>query len=545
MIHHYCHLQTGFYFLVFMTAAALNARSLNLEDKMLLVTAAGPEPLNCFTQTLEDLYCFWNEMDDGDPSKYRFSYQYLYQDDNERKECHLSVQRIGGNMNRYICTLPTMDVSLFAPLEIEVSLNSSRVKQRLIIYINNAVVLDPPSNVTVQRTGKPGQLHVKWSAPQLKYLENSLLYEVNFSSVGSNMQKVETVKEKTECTILKLKPQTEYLVSVRAKPDGVSIDGYWTEWSKPVSAITDSDFDPLILTMSLVLVMIIMLLFLTILMTHRRMIKEKIWPLVPSPENMFDGLFTVYQGNFQEWLNWSSAQIWWNLQFFSTDEIASALEILSETKTFPLGLPAAKHQEGFLDERSCLVSGPNPFKPQQDKGLVGEGKPAAGAPEGPDTREVYVVLNQNFFAGRPSLPDTCSLVQSSNDVSDEGMPLTLLFEGSRPGSEDDKSSVGENSSGRDSISRQSSLSSRIELGTPEQQVAFHSDPSGQLLYLSPLRFKLESDRNYPYLLMSDSGISADFSTTDVPSHRNTASSYTNLYKREDLPKCLHTVHLES
>ncbi|XP_048378136.2 erythropoietin receptor isoform X1 [Stegostoma tigrinum] len=536
MIHLCCHLKIGSYLLVFSTAAILNARSMNLEDKMLLVTAAGSEQLNCFTQTLEDLYCFWTEMDDGDPSEYRLSYQYLYQDDNEKKECHLSAQRIGSNMSRYICTLPTMDVSLFAPLEIEVSLNSSVAMTRRVIYINNIVVLDPPSNVTVQRTGKPGQLHVKWSAPQLKYLENSLLYEVNFSSVGSNVQKVETIKEKTECIILKLESQTEYLVSIRAKPDGVSIDGYWTAWSKPVSAITDSDLDPLILSLSLVLVVIIMLLFLTILMTHRRMIKEKIWPLVPSPENMFDGLFTVYRGNFQEWLNWSSAQIWWNLQFFSTDEPATTLEILSETKTYCPGLPAIKHQEAFLGERSFLVSRPNPFKLQRNEGLL----------EAPDAREVYVVLNQNFFPGRPSLSDSCSLAQSSNDVSEEEMPLKLLFESSRPGSEEDRSSIGENSSQQDCISRQSSLSNRIEAGSPETRIAFDYakyDPSGRLLYLNPLRFKWESDRNY--LLMSDSGISADFSTTDIPSHGDIASSYTNLYKRDDLPKCLQIIHPES
>ncbi|XP_041032922.1 erythropoietin receptor isoform X2 [Carcharodon carcharias] len=545
MVHPHCHQKIGSYLFVLSAAAVLKARSLNLENN-----TGGSESLSCFTKTLEEFFCFWDEWNGGNNNKYRLSYQYLYQDDGEKKECPLSMERIGDNMIRYICTFPMMDVSLFAPLEIEVSLNSSVITSRQDIYINKLVILDPPSNVTVQRTGKPDQIHVKWSAPQLKYLENSLMYEVNFSSVGSNVQKVETIKKKTECIITKLKSQTEYLVSIRAKPDGLSIDGYWTVWSEPVSVITDSDLDPLILSLSLVLVMIIMLLFLTLLMTHRRVIKEKIWPLVPSPENMFDGLFTVYRGNFQEWLGRSSVQIWWNLQFFSTNEPASALEILSEVKTFPPDLVKIKHQEVFLDEQSFLVPGFDPLKLQRET-LMDEGKLPARVQVPSDNREAYVILNQNFLSGNTSLSDACSLTQNSNDVSDEEMPLQLLFESSGMSSQEDKSSTrGEDSLQDASISCQSSLSSGIEQGSPVTLTCFDyakCDSGGQLLYLNPLRVKLERDRYYPYLQMSDSGVSADFSITDFQLRRNTVDTgaYTNLYRREDFPECTHASGSES
>ncbi|XP_067877223.1 erythropoietin receptor [Heterodontus francisci] len=538
MIHPSCHWKLGSYLLVLSTAAVLESRSLNLEGKMLLVAAVGLKKLNCFTQTLEDFYCFWDERDSGNTSEYRLSYQYQYQDEGEKKECPLSMQRIGSNMTRYTCTLPMMAVSLFAPLDIEISRNSSVIMSRKDIYINSLVVLDPPSNVTVQRTGKPGQLHVKWLAPQLKYLENSLIYEVNFSSVGSNVQKVETIKGKTECIILNLKAHTEYLVSIRVKPDGVSIDGYWTVWSKSVSAVTDSDLDPLILSLSLVLILIIMLLFLTILMTHRRIIKEKIWPLVPSPENMFDGLFTVYRGNFQEWLGRSSAQIWWNLQFFSTDEPATALEILSEVKTFPPGSVKVWHKDIFLAGQSLLDTGSDALKLQQQ---TDEGKSPVRAQVAPDNREAYIVLNHNFLSGSSFLADACSFTHSGNDVSEEEMPLHLLFESSRMSFQVAKSSAEgeENSSQHASVSSQSSLSSGIEQGSPVALTDFDYakyGPSGQLLSLSPLRLKLENDTNYPYLLMSDSGVSADYSVTDFQSRTNKADTgiYTNLYRREDL-----------
>ncbi|XP_078091043.1 erythropoietin receptor [Mustelus asterias] len=547
MIHPRSQRKIGFYLVMLSAAAVLKAGSLNLEEKMLQVAGVGSKPLNCFTQTLEDFLCFWDKRDGGgNTSEYRLFYQYM-QDDGEKKECLLSTERIGSNMSRYICTFPMIDVFLFAPLEIEVSLNSVIVVRRNI-YINSVVILDPPSNITVQRTEKPDQLHIKWSAPQLKYLENTLMYEVKFSSVGSSVQKVETIK-KTEFLILGLKSQTEYLISIRAKPDGIAIDGYWTVWSQPVSAITESDLDPLILILSLILVMIVLLLFLTIFVTHRRTIKEKIWPLVPSPENMFDGLFTVYRGNFQEWLGRSSGQIWWGLQFFSSDEQATALEILSEVKTFPPDLAKVKRQEVFLDEQDFLFSGSEPFKLRRED-LMDEGKWPARGTGTPDNTEAYVVLNQNFLPGVSSLHQARRFTLSSNDVSDEEMPLQLLFESSRLSSREESSSTAEEEYSRgDSMSRQSSLSSGIEQGSPVTPTRFdhaRDNPGGQLLYLNPLRFKLERDRTYPSLQISDSGVSADFSMVDFLSRRNTADLgiYTNLYRREDLPECVRASNSE-
>ncbi|XP_067829172.1 erythropoietin receptor [Heptranchias perlo] len=542
MINAGCHRKMGFYLLVLSVAVVLKARPLNPEDKMLLVTAAGSEKLNCFTQALEDFSCFWDEKDSGNSSEYRFFYQYQYED--VKKECPLSTERIVSDMTRYICKFPMMDVSLFAPLDIEVSSNSCIVMSRKDMYINHAVLLDPPSNVTVQQTGKPGQLHVKWSAPQLKYLENSLMYEVNFSSAGSSVQKVEIIKGKTECIILKLKSQTEYHVSIRVKPDGVSMDGYWTIWSKPVSATTVSDLDPLILSLTLVLILIIMLLSLSILKTYHRTIKEKIWPLVPSPENMFDGLFTVYRGNFQEWLGRSSGQIWWNLQFFSTDEPPTVLEVLSEIKTFPPGLAKIRHQDVFLDEQSFLVAGSDALKLQQQT-LMDEGKLPVRVQIAPDAKDAYIVLNQNFLPNNTFLSDACGFTHSSNDVSEEALPLQLLFENPGVSLYEDKDSTEEeeeDSSLHASISCQFSESSGIEQGSPVSFIGFDYakyDPSGQLLYLSPLKFKLESDAYYPYLLMSDSGVSADYSMTDFQSLKDKADTeiYTNLCRRDD--------HLES
>lgn len=59
---------------------------------------------------------------------------------------------------------------------------------RAVVFI--AVLLDPPMNLSVRQTGKPGQLHMKWLPPPLKYMDDSIIYEVGFSTVGSELRKV-------------------------------------------------------------------------------------------------------------------------------------------------------------------------------------------------------------------------------------------------------------------------------------------------------------------------------------------------------------------
>ncbi|XP_078285489.1 erythropoietin receptor-like [Rhinoraja longicauda] len=533
----------GLYPLMWSVAAILRETPSNLDVKILQVTTAAADKLKCFTQTLEDFTCVWDEQDWSGGREYRFFYQ--YQDGDTKKECQLSVETYGGNITRHICSLPLVEVSLFAPLDIEVLLNSSIILSKRDMYINHMVVLDPLTNVTVRPTGKAGQLHVHWSQPPFKYLGNSLMYEVNFSTVGSGVQKVETVKGKTECTILKLKPQTEYVVSIRAKPDGVSMDGYWTSWSKPVSAFTDSDLDPLIISLSTVLILITALLLLMVFLSNRRMIKKAFWPLIPSPENMFDGLFTVYQGNFQEWLGQKTVQVWWNHHFFSTDDPSAALEVLSEIKTFPPGLSWSKRHDIFHDDSTLLLSGSEAFKLQHQWELLdGSKTPAA------NSREAYVVLNQTFLSGDQGLSEARSPGQTSSDVSEEEMPLQLLFNSPAMKRRSEPGPEGERIPPRHpSLSLQSSQSSGIGRESPDSCGAFNyakCDPSGRLLYPNCSEGALRNT-NHPYLLMVDSGVSADFSLSYFPSSisKSDAGIYTNLCKREDArenilaPNALH------
>lgn len=59
-----------------------------------------------------------------------------------------------------------------------------------MVTICSKVLLDPPANVTVTNTTKQGQLNVTWVPPPLKYMDDSMMYEVRYSVVDSHVMQV-------------------------------------------------------------------------------------------------------------------------------------------------------------------------------------------------------------------------------------------------------------------------------------------------------------------------------------------------------------------
>lgn len=55
---------------------------------------------------------------------------------------------------------------------------------------STAVLLDPPANVTVSSTGQQGQLNVSWVPPPLKYMDDSMIYEISYALDDSHFWQV-------------------------------------------------------------------------------------------------------------------------------------------------------------------------------------------------------------------------------------------------------------------------------------------------------------------------------------------------------------------
>ncbi|XP_061438184.1 erythropoietin receptor [Rhineura floridana] len=430
------------------------------------------EPVDpkCFTQHLEDLACFWETLEptveQNNQSKY--SFQYKYGDDDSLRSCNLTVEFTPANTTRYTCFFQTQDILAFIPLEIKVfdGRSHNRPLYNRTIFVEKLLFLDPPSNLTVQLLESPGQLNVSWHPPPVKHMDNIIRYEVAIFHKGSIIQRMEIASGQTYY-FRKMKGGTHYTLAVRAKPNGISYDGYWSGWSQEVPVVIPSELDPLILTLSVILVLIVLLLAFITLMFNRRFLKKKVWPAIPTPEREFKDLFTIYKGNFQLWLGHQSTYLWWSQNSPYLDEQPFLVEILSE-----------------CDVRK--MDGPPPLPPKA-RGVV-------EPPHNPElSQDDYLVLDEDLVPG--CLGRDGSLLLLDSDSSED-----------------------------------TDLALAAGVGTPEPSQASSSfeytmfDPSSKSL--SPWGHQAEPQLKSSYQMVSDSGISADYSLVD--SNAGQMSLYTNL-----------------
>ncbi|KAJ8283757.1 hypothetical protein COCON_G00026070 [Conger conger] len=505
-------------FSVFGVAGLYQSLDRNLQTKVSLLLNAEPEDPKCFAEGKYDLTCFWE--DNTTPEEYTFEYTYQ----NEKSMgCPVSAQPVGGDKTRYFCKLPK--VMHFLPLDLRVFQAGKQIYNRSI-FIDRVFLLDPPANLTMTRTGKPGQMKLAWLPPPLKYRDDSMIYEVNYFAGSRQMSKWELVQAHTETILRGLQPGTRYEARVRVKFDGITYDGYWSAWTPTVSMETPHrDTDPLILSLCLVISFIVMVLCLSMLLSRRRFLLKKMWPLIPSPEGKFPDLFTVYGGDFQAWLVHSTGGLGRGSALFYLEELPAPLEVLSEASlgsavpSWALrtqGVDSEEEEEGARRKDAGL---PSRWKEKpQEQWQFEQLLPLPQHPLSPfecaplESKDAYVTLNQDSQG-------------PMDDVSEESLPLQMLF--SSPGTLTSQSDLGSlrNSSGTGRLSSQSSFEDSRNTWQPKGPC-------------------------YTYLTIADSGIYMDYSPMSAgrTAEAGTGGVYANEYENEIPPhKLPHTgqpVHSE-
>lgn len=66
----------------------------------------------------------------------------------------------------------------------------SSLTAHLPLYLHVTVLLNPPANVTASNNGEQGQLRVSWVPPPLKYMDDSMMYEVSYAPADSQTEQV-------------------------------------------------------------------------------------------------------------------------------------------------------------------------------------------------------------------------------------------------------------------------------------------------------------------------------------------------------------------
>ncbi|XP_037674085.1 erythropoietin receptor [Choloepus didactylus] len=456
------------------------------ESKAALLAARGSEELLCFTERLEDLVCFWEEgaSNGVGPDNYSFTYQL---EGEPWKLCPLRQAPTARGAVRFWCSLPTVDTSSFVPLELRVTAASSGATlYRRTIQVNEVVLLDAPAGLLARRAEEGGHVVLRWLPPPGAPMASHIRYEVDVAAGhgAGGAQRVETLEGRTECVLSNLRGGTRYTFAVRARMAEPSFGGFWSAWSEPASLLTASDLDPLILTLSLILVLILLVLVVLALLSHRRTLKQKIWPGIPSPESEFEGLFTTHKGNFQLWLYQNDDCLWWSPCTLFAEDLPAPLEILSERCW---GVTQAV--EPGTDDHQPLLE---PVGSEQ-------------------ARDTYLVLDRWLLPQSP---------RSGDLPEPEGSEDTAAME---EGSE-----------------TSSCLSALALKPRPEGALASSFEytilePGSQLLYpraLPPTLPPTPPHLKYLYLVVSDSGISTDYSSGGSQGTPGGSSDgpYSNLYE---------------
>ncbi|XP_035252782.1 erythropoietin receptor-like isoform X2 [Anguilla anguilla] len=493
----------------------------DFETKVALLTSVEQEDPKCFAEGMVDLTCFWEEDGHRAPDQYTFTYK--YQNENS-SACAVASQPAGGGRTRYFCRLSR--VKHFVSLDLQVFRNGTPLHNRSL-SIDLVFLLDPPANLTVTRTGKKGQLRVRWLPPSLKHMTDSMMYEVSYALAGSRMGKLEVVRGNTEFILHNLQAATRYDVRVRAKPDGLAYNGYWSAWTPSVSMETPpSDLDPLIIGLCLVISLILTLLSLSVFLSHRRFL-WKMWPLIPSPEDQFPGLFTVYGGDFLEWLGQSNGWLQLRPGLFYQEAISDPLEVLSEASNGPLtpGRTQPPRASGLLRG----VSEEEEEDEEDVKGVVRLGsssterwKSSSSHERGP-ADQLRTLQTQPVPSPWPSLLESKDAYVSLNQTSqpagrDDVPPMPVM-----PGDVPEESCALSTTPG--------TPTSRSDLGSLRQSLG-----SGRLSSQSSLEYPqnswLPKGPGYPYLAVADSGVSMDYSpvSSSATGSGGAGILYANEYK---------------
>ncbi|KAG7487649.1 hypothetical protein MATL_G00025830 [Megalops atlanticus] len=201
----------------------------HLSKKDILLLAADDDP-KCFTRTQCDLTCFW----EGSNNK---SYNFFYSTDGMEKLCDITKQKMENGSILHVCSFPKSDVFTFTLTHVrvvETSTNSTVFSRS--ISVEDQVLLDPPTNVSLRVTGEAGQLQVAWHTPA--EWRSHVLYELRYSSHSSQERtKQIEISRSLVHRLDSLVPGEVCRVQMRVTPNGYSVRGHWSDWSHPAAAM--------------------------------------------------------------------------------------------------------------------------------------------------------------------------------------------------------------------------------------------------------------------------------------------------------------------
>nr|AAR25685.1 class I helical cytokine receptor number 22 [Tetraodon nigroviridis] len=312
--------------------------------------SSGDISLRCFTPDLHNITCMWNRSRNRLENNYTlFSKQSLSKgsswsdwteclaDGNTTDLCRFQVHGSGKFKVKLSRDKSPLSTTFYTP----------------VLAAYKSIRTSPPSHLS--GGWRRNKLCLKWETP-LPILFAHLQYEVFYQIRGTDAWTILSIQSAETSTCVQLPLGIHYRAKIRAKPDGITYSGDWSDWSDVITGDTPADKSTFLLLCIPICMLVIAVITISLFPKTFSKLKLYFWPPVPNPDKVLQGYLTEING--QRWNPWLTTKP------CLEDIAASFLEVMSEDEAV-VSEKRSKTSTQLLSAEQRL---PRPEPPDQPPG---------------------------------------------------------------------------------------------------------------------------------------------------------------------------------
>ncbi|XP_035996778.1 thrombopoietin receptor isoform X2 [Fundulus heteroclitus] len=247
--------------------------------------------LACFTSDLQNITCRWNSTKYGAENEYKLFYNA------SPRQSQTWTGWIKCEEDGHVQDTCSFRGDRFGKIKVKLNSTAAALKPSFLsdeFTLEKSIKSVPPSHLKGRVEKK--RVCLEWEAP-LPSLSSHLKYEVDIQIKGGENWTKTKLANPSMCE--ELPSGCEFSVKIRAKPDGSTYSGYWSDWSDVFSGVTPKDTDTLVIMWICVSMAVIVVSFVAAFFLHYRKLEQYFWPPVPNLEKVLQGF--LMDINQQKW----------------------------------------------------------------------------------------------------------------------------------------------------------------------------------------------------------------------------------------------------
>uniref|UniRef100_A0A3Q2Q578 MPL proto-oncogene, thrombopoietin receptor n=1 Tax=Fundulus heteroclitus TaxID=8078 RepID=A0A3Q2Q578_FUNHE len=189
--------------------------------------------LACFTSDLQNITCRWNSTKYGAENEYKLFYNA------SPRQSQTWTGWIKCEEDGHVQDTCSFRGDRFGKIKVKLNSTAAALKPSFLsdeFTLEKSIKSAPPSHLKGRVEKK--RVCLEWEAP-LPSLSSHLKYEVDIQIKGGENWTKTKLANPSMCE--ELPSGCEFSVKIRAKPDGSTYSGYWSDWSDVFSGVTPKD----------------------------------------------------------------------------------------------------------------------------------------------------------------------------------------------------------------------------------------------------------------------------------------------------------------